>query len=218
MTCDNWRTRRERPIFRELCDRPARPNRVIVKSDDLRLIDATLAGNPEAFGELVLKYQDRLYATLVHLLGSMADARDVSQEAFLSAFEKLGSFRRESSFYSWLFRIAYNAAVTSRRKHRLVPAGARLESETPNEPVDHQPDSDPTSRLQTAESRAQVRQALESLEPEFRDPLILKEIEGLRYEEIAKVLACPIGTVRSRIHRARHLLRDRLVRLVEGEQ
>lgn len=204
------------PRARELFSQCERRFRVFVKSDDLRLIDATLAGSPEAFGELVLKYQDRLYATLVHVLGSMADARDVSQEAFLAAYQKLGSFRRESSFYSWLFRIAYNAAVTSRRKRRSV-AAVSFEVDAPSDPVDDSVMNDPSSRLQTEESRAQVRGALAELTSEYRDALIMKEIEGLRYEEIASLLDCPIGTVRSRIHRARQLLRDKLVRLVEGE-
>ncbi len=188
-------------------------------SDDLRLIESTLAGNREAFGELVLRHQDRLFGTLVHMLGSMHDARDIAQEAFLSAYEKLGSFRQESSFYAWLFRIAYNAAASSRRRLR----GKRVSLDdqrdrTGDELSDVHPGADPASHLQSEESQQLVREALAELPSEYRDAIVLKEMEGLPYEEIAVLLDCPIGTVRSRIHRARQLLREKLVRVVQREQ
>jgi RNA polymerase sigma-70 factor (ECF subfamily) len=187
---------------------------VIVTSDDLRLIELSLAGNRDAFGELVLKHQDRLYGTLVHLLGSVHDARDVAQDAFLLAYEKLGTFRRESSFYSWLFRIAYNAAISRRRRER----GGRVSldayrQQTGQEPFDPGQSTDPASQLQSEESQELVREALASLAEEYRDAIIMKEIEGLRYEEIASLQQCPIGTIRSRIHRARQLLREKLERI-----
>ncbi|WP_417850952.1 RNA polymerase sigma factor [Thalassoglobus sp.] len=189
-----------------------------VKSDDIRLIEKTLAGDNEAFGELVLRYQDRLCGTLVHMLGSFHDARDVAQEAFLSAFEKLGTFRKEASFYSWLFRIAYNAAVTNRRKlkRRAGSLDANYE-QTGNEPADNDPTLEPSHKLQTEEKIQQVQTALNQLAPDYRDSLILKEMEGMRYDEIAAVLGCPIGTVRSRIHRARLELREILERMTEKE-
>ena len=190
-----------------------------MKSDDQRLIELTLAGNRDAFGELVLKHQDRLYGTLVHMLGSIHDSRDVAQEAFLSAYEKLGTFRQEASFYSWLFRIAYNAAVSNRRRQR----GPRrslddLRERIGDEPRDESTGIDPSSHLQSTETQTQVRDALAQLGPEYRDVIVLKEIEGLQYDEIAELLGCPIGTVRSRIHRARQLLREKLARVVEREQ
>lgn len=189
-----------------------------MKADDVQLIEKTLAGDQAAFGELVLRYQDRLFGTLVHMLGSVHDARDVAQETFLSAFEKLHTFRKEASFYSWLFRIAYNAAMTNRRKlkRRRSSLDANLER-AGDEPTDQNPTSDPTHQLRTAEKIQQVRDALEQLAPDYRDALILKEIEGMRYEEIAKVLDCPLGTVRSRIHRARFELKEILERSQEHE-
>lgn len=189
-----------------------------MKSDDIRLIESTLAGNTEAFGQLVVRYQDRLYGTLVHMLGSADDARDIGQEAFLSAFEKLDTFRKESSFYSWLFRIAYNAAVSSRRRRRTTGSLERLHDESGTEPADLSPAIDPSHRLEAEESQRQIRLAISQLAPDYRDALVLKEIEGLRYDEIASILECPIGTVRSRIHRARQELRDKLIRVVEREQ
>lgn len=187
---------------------------MIVNADDGRLIDRTLAGDNRAFGELVLRYQDRLFGTLAHLLGSVHDAHDVAQDAFLSAFRKLDTFRKESSFYSWLFRIAYHAAVSNRRKekrHRHASVEGRRE-ELGVEPTDDGPAHEPHSSLESREDCDLVRRALDELSPEFRDPLILKELEGMKYEEIALVLDIPVGTVRSRIHRARQELKEKLTR------
>jgi RNA polymerase sigma-70 factor, ECF subfamily len=191
---------------------------VTVKPDDLRLVEATLAGDKEAFDQLVLRYQDRLFGTLVHMLGSFHDARDVTQDAFLSAYEKLNSFRKESSFYSWLFRIAYNTAVSSRRRKRITRSLDRQREDNGAEPQDFSPATNPAHRLESEEIRLQVREALNQLGPDYRDALVLKEIEGLRYDEIAKLQDCPIGTVRSRIHRARQDLREKLIRLAQREQ
>lgn len=189
------------------------------QSIDTRLIEKTLAGDNEAFGQLVLKYQDRLFGTLYHMLGSVHDARDIAQEAFLSAYEKLGTFRQDASFYSWLFRIAYNAAVSSRRKTKRVTQSVDNQREQNGyDPTDERPDLDPSHRMQSTEDQTHVRNALNELASEYRDVLILKELEGLRYDEIADILDCPIGTVRSRIHRARQELRDKLTKVVEREQ
>lgn len=197
---------------------------MIVTSDDSRLIQATLAGNKDAFGELVLRYQDRLYRSLVHMLGSFHDASDVTQDAFLLAYQKLNSFRQDSSFYAWLFRIAYNSAINSRRKLKMRTVslnGNQHHSDCDGadfQPQDDHSFRDPADSLQTSETIQSVQDALHQLPPEYRDALILKEIEGFRYEEIAEMLSCPVGTVRSRIHRARQMLRERLARVLEREQ
>jgi len=192
---------------------------MIMQSDDSRLIESTLAGNRDAFGELVLKHQDRLFGTLVHLLGSADDAREVGQEAFLLAYEKLGSFRQEASFYAWLFRIAYHAAISSRRRKRIVRHSLDDYRERVGlEPEDDRFPTDPSANMQSDDAQRQVREALNELGLEYRDAILLKEIEGLPYEEIARLQECPVGTVRSRIHRARQLLREKLARVVEREQ
>ncbi|MEW4489060.1 sigma-70 family RNA polymerase sigma factor [Thalassoglobus sp. JC818] len=196
-----------------------RQNLVFVKTDDLRLVEATLAGNTEAYGELVNRYQDRLFSALVHMLGSIHDARDVAQEAFLSAFEKLSTFRKEASFYSWLFRIAYNAAITNRRKLKRR-AATSLEAKQDSlgfEIVDDHPDANPDHQMESEERVRQVRIALEQLSCDYRDVIVMKEMEGMRYDEIASILNCPVGTVRSRIHRARNDLRDILTRSLSPE-
>jgi RNA polymerase sigma-70 factor (ECF subfamily) len=190
-----------------------------VSSDDKQLIRQCLAGRTEAFGELVVRYQDRLYNALFRVLGSTDDARDAAQDAFVQAFQKLKTFRGNSAFYSWLFRIALNAAATQRRRTRHKPASIDSMHERSGEtPVDLHPEAAPSHPMERAERQKAVQVALAGLAPEFRIPLVLKEIEGLKYQEIAEILGCPIGTVRSRIHRARAELRQRLALYLHEEE
>jgi RNA polymerase sigma-70 factor, ECF subfamily len=190
-----------------------------VNASDQILIDRCLAGQTEAFGELVTRHQDRLYGTLVNLLGSPHDARDASQDAFVLAFEKLETFRRESAFYSWLFRIAYNAAVSRHRKTRRISGSVEAARDaTGAEPVDERPETDPTHQLDTQERQSIIRSALNELAEDYRTAIVLREMEGMSYEEIAGVVNVPVGTVRSRIHRARTELREKLTRAMAQER
>ena len=187
-------------------------------TDDQLLIERCRSGHPEAFGDLVSKYQRRLVRTLSSLLGNGHDALDVAQDAFLKAYLNLESFRGDAAFYSWLFRIAWNGAATLRRKQR-VRASASLDAireMSGIEPDDTSSTSDPTRALQTSEDQQLLRQSLNELGEDYRTALILKEIEGLSYEEIATLTDCPIGTVRSRIHRARQELRAKLDRSLKA--
>jgi RNA polymerase sigma-70 factor (ECF subfamily) len=182
-----------------------------VNTEDKELIDECLAGQTDAFGRLVVRYQDRLYNTLVKVLGSADDARDTAQEAFVHAFQKLATFRGNSAFYSWLFRIAMNAAISEKRKTRRMTASLESAYEQAGiEPPDQHPENEPSHSIELSERRAMVRTALAQLSEEFRTVIVLKEMEGLKYDEIADIVGCPIGTVRSRIHRARSELRDKL--------
>lgn len=182
-----------------------------VSETDQQLIDDCLNGRSEAFGDLVLRYQDRLFNSLVRMVGCAEEAREVSQESFVHAFTKLSSFRGESAFYSWLFRIAYNAAVSRKRKQKQRVASLDAARENAGiEPHDHNPTTAPTYAMETTERQSQVQQALAELAEEFRVVLVLKEIDGLPYNEIAEIVGIPIGTVRSRIHRARSELREKL--------
>ncbi|MGE0378584.1 MAG: RNA polymerase sigma factor, partial [Planctomycetaceae bacterium] len=147
-----------------------------VSTSDQTLIDRCLAGQTDAFGDLVTRYDKRLYGTLVHMLGSAHEARDVAQEAFVLAFQKLKTFRHESAFYSWLFRIAYNTAVS--RHRRRPPRTASVEAlreQTGTEPTDDRPESDPAHQLQRSERQALVSSALEELADEYRTVIILRE-------------------------------------------
>jgi RNA polymerase sigma-70 factor (ECF subfamily) len=178
---------------------------------DQELIADCLAGHTHAFGDLVVRYQNRLFNTLVGVLGSVDDAHDVAQDAFVNAFQKLNTFRGHSAFYSWLFRIALNSAVSQKRKLNRIPVSIEAAREqTGVEPLDRHPAARPEYAMETTEKQVAVRAALAELAEEFRTALVLKEMEDLSYEEIAEIVGCPIGTVRSRIHRARAELRDKL--------
>jgi len=186
---------------------------------DQELIAASLARDTAAFGELVTRYQNRLHHSLVHVVGSAEDAKDVAQETFVLAFQKLSTFRGDAQFYTWLYRIALNASVTFRRKNRSLGASLDAAKERiGSEPSDARADSQPEQPIEQAERQHLVRQALSQMTDEFRLPFVLAEMDGLKYEQIAELLKCPIGTVRSRIHRGRAELRDKLRRLLRHEE
>jgi len=177
-------------------------------TDDAELIQETLAGDSGAFGQLVRKYQDRLFHTMVHVAGSVAEAEDVVQEAFVQAFVKLSSFKGNSAFYTWLYRIAFNTSISRRRKQRPAVSVEAHQEQTGQEPLDvGMPVSD---NLEREERAHLVRAALEQLSEEHRTVLVLREMDGFCYETIAQMLDLPVGTVRSRLHRARHEMRGLL--------
>ncbi len=180
---------------------------------DLQLIDATLFGNTEAFDELIRRYQDRLVHSLEHALNSRDDALDVAQQSFVLAWKKLNTFRRESAFYSWLYRIARNVAISSIRQQKMKSASLdQLQDAAGFEPTDGNAQSAPEHALSQLEEINLVQRALQEIPEEFRQALVLKEIDGMSYEQIANILDIPLGTVRSRIFRARHELIAKLQR------
>ena len=185
---------------------------------DHELISDCLDGQTSAFGALVVRYQDRLYNSLISVVGSAEDAHDVAQDAFVHAFEKLSSFRGDSAFYSWLFRIALNAAVSRHRRQRRVPVSIDVARQNfGHEPTDTHPPASPAFGIEQSERQEAVRRALAELPEDFRSVLVLKELDGLKYEQIAEILECPVGTVRSRIHRGRIELRKKLQRYLKDE-
>ncbi len=186
-----------------------------MNSDDAPLIEATLAGDTAAFGQLVGRYQDRLYNALARVLNSAEDARDVVQDAFVQAFLKLNTFRGSSAFYTWLYRIAFNLAMSHARKQRPLVSLDRVKDGYGSEPVDDSPL--PEAGLAQRERVELVHSALAELSIEYRQILVLRELEGCRYDEIAEILALPAGTVRSRLFRARLQLRDQLAPTLREE-
>lgn len=182
-------------------------------NDDARLIEEARQGDTTAFGRLVQKYQGRLYNTMLHVSGSREEAEDVVQEAFIQAFTKLDSFRAQSAFYTWLYRIGFNAAISRRRRKRHEVSVEQAREMTGEEPVDD--GEAPTERLLREEQIGQVHTALDALSEEHRAILVLREIEGCCYETISEILNLPVGTVRSRLHRARLQLRDQLNDLLQ---
>jgi RNA polymerase sigma-70 factor (ECF subfamily) len=182
-----------------------------VSAEDRQLIADCLGGQTAAFGELVRRYQDRLYNTVYRLVGNAEDARDVVQDAFLNAYQSLDSFKGDAQFFTWLYRIAFNTAVSLKRKQRVI---LRIESGPgaggAQEPVDPSESSQPGHALEQAEEERRLHEAIQRLSTEHRAVLILKDLEGLKYEEMAEALQVPVGTIRSRLHRARVELRELL--------
>lgn len=211
-----------RPIWsrgicsRELSTLPARRNSQTATSDDAQLIAETLGGNSAAFGQLVRKYQDRLYNTLVHALGDPHEAQDVVQEAFVQAFLKLEGFGQRSAFYTWLYRIAFNVVASKRRRRKGIASIDQARELAGDDPPSPAPG--PAARLEQEERCQQVRCALAALGEEHREVIVLREIEGCCYETIAEILSLPVGTVRSRLHRARLQLRELLAELLHAEE
>jgi RNA polymerase sigma-70 factor, ECF subfamily len=179
-----------------------------VEQDDLPWIQAACRGDSAAFGRLVRKYQDRLVGALLHICGSFDEAEDAAQEAFVQAYVKLATFAGDSQFYTWLYRIAFNAAISRRRKRREETSVDRTREQTGDEPHDGAERVD--ERLLREERAVLVQRALARLSDDHRMILVLREIEDCDYEQIAQVFEIPVGTVRSRLHRARLQLKEEL--------
>jgi RNA polymerase sigma-70 factor (ECF subfamily) len=177
-------------------------------SDDASIIAATLGGDTAAFGRLVGQYQDRLYNSLLRVLGSAEDAADITQDAFVQAYTKLDTFRGSSAFYTWLYRIAFNLAMSHARRGHKAASLDSLKAIAGEEPMDGAPAVE-TGLIQQ-ERIDLVHAALAQLGIDYRQILVLREIDGYSYEEIADILELPVGTVRSRLFRARMHMRDLL--------
>ncbi|MEM6655656.1 MAG: sigma-70 family RNA polymerase sigma factor [Planctomycetota bacterium] len=177
-------------------------------SEDAVLIAAAAAGDQDAFGGLVARYQDRLYGSLLRMTGSAEDAQDLTQEAFVQAYLKLDTFAGRSAFYTWLYRIAFNRCVSRSRKRRERASLDALRESADVEPVD--PSPSPDAPLLAAERATLVHEALARLADEQRQVMVLREIDGLDYQQIAEVIGVPVGTVRSRLFRARLQLKELL--------
>lgn len=185
---------------------------------DKVLVERVQRGDKRAFDLLVLKYQHKIVKLVSRYIRDHAEALDVTQEAFIKAYRALPNFRGESAFYTWMYRIAINTA-----KNYLVAAGRRPQESdllTPDgEEVNHeavQPELEtPESVLLTEEIKRTILRVIDALPEDLRTAINLREVEGLSYEEIAQVMDCPIGTVRSRIFRAREAIDRELKPLLE---
>jgi RNA polymerase sigma-70 factor, ECF subfamily len=182
-----------------------------VNDDDRRLIAECLGGRRDAFGELVTRYQARLFNAALRLVQSSDDAADVVQDAFLNAFQSLHTFKGDAEFFTWLYRIAFNTAISLRRKKRPAISLEANAGDGGLDPDDPSEFVKPGAALERTEDERQLADAIARLSPEHREVLLLKDIDGLKYEDIAELLRVPIGTIRSRLHRARLELRELLV-------
>ncbi|MBT9497952.1 MULTISPECIES: RNA polymerase sigma factor RpoE [Zoogloea] len=186
---------------------------------DQLLVERVQRGDKQAFGLLVTKYQRKLGRLLSRLIRDPAEVEDVAQETFIKAYRALPSFRGDSAFYTWLYRIGINTA-----KNYLVSQGRRAptttefdseEAETFEEGDQLRDINTPERLLMTKQIGETVNVAMEALPEELRTAIVLREIEGLSYEEIAAIMECPIGTVRSRIFRAREAISEKLKPLLD---
>lgn len=175
---------------------------------DAELIDATLAGQTAAYGQLVTRYQNRLYSSLVHVVGCAHEAQDVAQEAFVQALVKLDSFQGASAFYTWLYRIAINLSISRKRRKRPTHSLDAAREATGQDLPATQPE--PSEPVERDEQVAAVRAAIDRLGDDGREVVVMRDLEGFSYEEIASMLDIPVGTVRSRLFRARMQLREYL--------
>ncbi|UHD17018.1 RNA polymerase sigma factor RpoE [Thiocapsa bogorovii] len=188
------------------------------RTADQELVTRAQNGDKRAFDLLVLKYQQRVANLISRYVRDPSEVMDVSQDAFLKAYRALPAFRGESAFYTWLYRIAVNTV-----KNHLVAQGRRPPGDDVEAEVAEQMDmgvrlrdSGTPERLALTEEIAQtVQRALDDLPDDLRTAIVLRELEGMSYEEIATAMACPIGTVRSRIFRARDAIDKRLRPLLE---
>ncbi len=181
---------------------------------DTELVERAKQGDGSAFEQLVYRHQDRLVHSLELTTGSRDDALEIAQHAFVSAWKHLGTFRSEAGFYSWLYRIARNCAITHHRRNRLPTVSLDSIAESRGfDTADHDHQPSPSHQMERDDDLQLLRQAMSQIPEEFREALILKEIDGLSYEEIAGLLEIPMGTVRSRIFRARQELADRMRRM-----
>lgn len=181
---------------------------------DGALVRRARNGDSAAFGMLVSRYQDRVLNACYRLCGSRDDAEDLTQTAFVKAYEALPRFEAKSSFYTWLFRIAVNLTLSHRRsrgRRKTISLDGGDDDRRPD-PAAADEDTDVARTAERNELREHLSAALAELDAEFRAVVVLKDIENMDYATIAQVLDLPLGTVKSRLHRGRLALRERLTR------
>ncbi|MEQ1829381.1 MAG: sigma-70 family RNA polymerase sigma factor [Pirellula sp.] len=185
-------------------------NTVSNSEEENSLIDCILKGESPKFQQLVESYQKRIYSTVHAMLGNRQDAEDVTQETFLTAFRKLDQFQHRSSFYTWLYRISFNLAIDLQRrgvrKNKIFSQS--IAEITPPSVGQVSTRNTPDQLAISNETATQVRVALSKLDSDRRNIIVMRDIEGMEYSEIATMLGLPVGTVRSRLHRARLELKD----------
>lgn len=185
---------------------------------DSVLVEKVQNGDKKAFDLLVLKYQNRVINLVSRYVRDVTDAQDIAQEAFLKAYRALPNFRGDSAFYTWLYRIAINTAKNhvasrARRPQEVQPIGSDDETYDLDDALKET--DTPENLLLTDEIQETILNAIDELPEDLRVAIILREVEGLSYDEIAETMTCPIGTVRSRIFRAREAIDIRLKPLLE---
>lgn len=195
--------------------------------DERDLVDRCKQGDRTAYDELVRRHQDRLFSLIYRCVGDYEEAGDVAQEVLIRAYRAISGFQGQSAFYTWLHRIAVNEVISHRRrgsavrKVKTVPI-SRNDPESESGGSEDPPDtsSEPSRLMDRKEREGLIQDAIQSLETEQRVIVVLRDVEGYDYDAIARMVGCPRGTVKSRLHRARLELRNKLRPLLEtsGEE
>ncbi len=189
------------------------------KTSDQILVQRVQQGDKKAFDLLVLKYQHKIVNLVMRYVRDAAEAQDITQEAFIKAYRALPNFRGDSAFYTWMYRIAINTAKNHLVAVKRRPLDYDLDLQDPEQYDMHarlKEIDTPEGLLLTEEIRGVVNDAIEALPEDLRTAIVLREMEGMSYEEIAQTMECPVGTVRSRIFRAREAIDKKLHPIVAG--
>jgi len=188
-----------------------------VDRSDGELVREARSGNKDAFRELVERYQRKVVSVAFGMVHNLEDAMEIAQDTFIKAYENLEAFKGESSFYTWLYRIAVNRAIDFRRRARRFPTMSlddRFGTTDSNESYDdflrEERRSDPLEHAEAHEVGSRVAEAIEELTPDHKAVILLREVEGLSYDEISQIMQCSKGTVMSRLHYARKKLQKKL--------
>ena len=191
--------------------------RVVRKAEVPQLVSMASSGSMSAFEELVRRYRNEVYALAYHFTRNREDAWDLSQEVFIKAHRGLASFRGDASFKTWLLRITANQCKDHLKKRRLRVVALEDEGALERMPA-HEPG--PADRMESSELGEAIAGCLNALPAKHRMALVLREYQGLSYEEMAEVMRCSVGTVMSRLHHARRKMRNILIRkgIVEGNE
>ena len=194
----------------------ASTNQVETATNDEQMVERALSGDPEAFGEIVRRWERRIFALAFGMLGREEDARDATQETFLAAFRNLRGFRGEAKVSSWLHRIAVNQCITRQRRAKVRPETGLEDEAEKNAGVFALPlDVSPARTAEKIERSMAVRRAVGALPPDLRQVVVMKEFEELTFQQISEALELPLSTVKSRLYTALRQLQMRLQKFGE---
>lgn len=194
---------------------------VSAQADDLDLVKQCQRGDTQAFSQLVTKYRGKCYAMIYNMVHNEQDAWDLTQDGFIKAWKSLGRFRGQSSFYTWIYRIMMNVSIDWLRK-KLIESASEFDDSLDLRGVEPgaatMPKADPLPHqtMEHQEARKRIDEAIEKLSPEHRAVILMREVDGMQYEEIAETLECSLGTVMSRLFYARKKLQGMLKDLYEN--